>query len=152
MVHIIGTLATLVMFLIISAATVSYVASMTQAVISSQLEEVAAEVSSTAVDLTVLAVNSKSESLVLEKTINIPTTVSNSPYSVLLVESGGVWQVMARLNAQPTVSGEAALWSGNSPTINMVQSTVSSGEPLIVRCQKTTVGDSPSLTIQLFGG
>ena len=152
MVHAIGMLSTLAIFMIISYASVNYITSTTQAVISSQLKEVAARVSSTAIDLTVLAMNSKSESLTLEKRINIPITVSGNPYSVMLVKSDGIWKARARLNAQQTVSGEEILWSGDSSTIGVVQSTIPAGKPLIVRCDKTSIGGNLTITIQLFGG
>lgn len=153
MVHAIGVLSTLAMLMILSYVSMNYVASMTQAIVVSQLEETAARVSSTIVDLTVLAVNSKSESFAMEKKIDMPITVSDKTYSILLVRSDGMWKVRARLNDQPTVWGEAALWSEDSPIIQMVEGVIPAGKPLIVRCEKQTVGGNMSVTVQLrLGG
>ena len=151
-VHAIGMLSTLTIFMIISVASVIYVSSMTQVVVKSQLEEVAARVSTTIVDLTVLAANSKSESLVIEKRVNVPASLNDNAYSVLLMESDGMWKVVARLDSQPTVSGEAVLWDESSQTLKVIPTVVPTGKPLIVRCEKTIVDGNLSITVQILMG
>ncbi len=151
MTHVIGTIASLVMFMIISFASINYVSVMTESAIASQLGEVATRVSTNIVDLTVLALNSKSESLVVQKTLNIPGTVSDRAYSIFLEKSDdGFWRVRAKLDLQPAILGEATLaWTVSSSLINIVEGGVPVGNVIVAICEKTTVSGTPYLRISL---
>jgi hypothetical protein len=151
MTHVIGTIASLSMLMIILFASTNYVSVMTQSVIVSQLEEVATRVSTDIVDLTILALSSKSESFVVQKTINITGTVNDRAYSIFLGKSDdGFWKVRAKLDLQPTVLGEATLtWTTNSSLINIVEGGVPVGNAIVAICEKTTVSGTPYLRIRL---
>jgi hypothetical protein len=140
-------------FLVVSVFFVSYVTIQTQDVISSQLKEVSARVASDVIDLTVLATNSKSETVDMQKRLTIPATVNDRAYSISLSQSNGVWKVVSKLDVQPFISAESSLtWKTDSTILNVMQDTMPVGSPVIVRCLKTTVGGIPSLTIQLMRG
>jgi hypothetical protein len=142
------------LFVLITPAFTTYALTNVQDIVESQLEGVAAKVASNIDDLVILAKDSNSGSMVMEKQINIPATLSQRAYSVALVDYDGVWKVKATLDSHPSVFREATLtWTTNSTTVQMEGGSYHvSSFPLVAKCVKTTDGESASMTIQLARG